>query len=146
MIPKLTKQYVGISFGERQFLKFTTPSILIMGAVLVMVFKRIQIRNIRAVKVIKMLSPLTYGVFLIHEHKVFVDHVYRDRLAFLVGSHSTAYTVLVLILMGVSLFLACLGIDYLRSLLFRFLKADRLSEYLSVKISASYNAFAEKYR
>ena len=138
VIPELTERYAGIALGEKQFLKFTAPSVLLTAITLVLIFSRMKINNKIVIRIIKTFSPLTYGVFLIHEHSVFVDNIYRDKLSFLVTNFNPIIAFTILILLGIALFLSCAGIDYLRSLLFRMIRADHFSEIISARIMDSF--------
>lgn len=145
IVPELAMRLAGIHYGEYQFLKFTAPTILLSGIAIVLLFSKIQINSRGMQKALRLLSSLTFGVFLIHEDSVFVDAVYRDKLSMYL-EHGTLYAVGMLFIWSAVLFVFCLAVDFLRSRLFALLKIDRLSNRLAAWLKKTYAALSARVR
>lgn len=105
---------------------YTSPTMVVAGAALLLFFSRLRIPKF-AEKLIRFVSPLTFSVYLIHENALareeWITGKYVD-LAF----YPIHRMLLKLGFVCVTLFAVCISIDYIRSLLFKWLHLKKLAE------------------
>ena len=97
-----------------------SPSILILSIFMLKIFASIQVNNIHFIKIIEFLTPLTFGVYLIHVHKCIYNILIKDLFVWI--SDAPIYLLWEYILISaLCIFIICILIDYMRFKLFRFL-------------------------
>ena len=112
-------------------IQYTSPTILLAAVALLMLFAKIPAAG-RAQKWIALVSPLTFGVYLIHD-SLFI------RKTFISGTLSAVSAASVPVMLGKvfcfagGVFVICLVMDWLRSLLFRTLRVKELVERIMPK-------------
>lgn len=100
--------------------------IVSMFFVLLLFFSRIQIPKF-AEKIIRLVSPLTFSVYLIHDNALIRDELMIDKFIDL-AFYPIHRMLLKIGFICVSLFLLCICVDYIRSLLFKWLRLRKLAE------------------
>ena len=127
--------YDSIRFDEI-FVKYDSIFVLCSALSLLLLFSRINIRNVM-VKIVSFISPLTFSVYLIHEHEFI-------RKVFFIGKFTwinklPIWGVLPAILgCAILIFLACCCIDVGRYYLFRWLKINKRLCGLEQRIKERY--------
>ena len=120
----------------RNLVQYTSPTILLCALALTLLFSRLEFGP-RARKVIALLSPLTFGVYLVHESAFVRNTLISQKTAAAAGG-SLAMMLVKVLVFAVTVFTVSLGADYVRSILFRELKVkdrlDRLEKRLLEKI------------
>jgi surface polysaccharide O-acyltransferase-like enzyme len=132
------------AFGEPKwtftFLSYTSPFIFLSSLGLFLLISSITVKNNLVTKILKVLSPLAFGVYLFSEHPLIWQ-------TFLAGQFNAFFELpaplLVLSILGITalIFIVSLGVEYLRSLLFKFTKLDSFIHWLSTKMSSVFNKF-----
>lgn len=133
LIDALTLRLLGQSQFSTILLSYTSPTIVAASAALLMAFSRLKL-NPAATKLVRILSPAAFGVYLIHCHPLILEKL-SGRFAPLVSRGPLAMTVLVLAA-GLAIYLPCLGVDYLRIRLFRRLRIREYLDQLGDKMTA----------
>jgi surface polysaccharide O-acyltransferase-like enzyme len=81
-------------------------------------------------KIITFLGPLTFGIYLIHQHPIIKDNIVR-RLFIKDSYNLSLYNVIKLVLIrGIKIIVFCFIIDYLRHILFTFLRFRKICIFL----------------
>lgn len=123
-------------------LGYNSPTILIMSVAIFICFSRIKVSKDILKKLLKIITPLTLGAYLIHTNDFVLTDVIEDRFSFL------AYQNPILMVLGVfgialAIFIVCIIIDYVRYIIFKFLKPENLMEkiykILKIKIIKIFN-------
>lgn len=107
---------------RKQLLRYTNPFMTGLAVFLVALFAKIRLRGF-AVWPVKLLSPLTFGVYVIHVQHVGwsrMEGAYKPLLELKPGVLPWA-----VLAAGLGLFLACAVLDWLRLQLFRLLRVRR---------------------
>lgn len=114
-----------------RLLDYLSPLITAVSVLMLLLFSRLRV-GARMRRLIAFLSPLTFGVYVIHVHHVIwmpLQGLFRPLLK--LPAILLPFAVL---LAGLVLFSACAALDWLRALLFRLLPvrqaADRLEKAL----------------
>lgn len=113
--------------GTNLLISYTSPTILLSAIFLVGLFMKIKIRD-KAKKVIAFLSPMAFGVYLIH-----CNPIIFERLAKVFSWVALEPIYLgPFIAMGIALiiFASCLFIDWIRLLLFKVCKVKKFSVWI----------------
>lgn len=99
---------------------------------LFLLFKKINIKNGFISKIAVFLSPLTFGVYLIHD-----NHSLRVLLWKLIHPemYADSFRLWICLIIAVPLiYICCILIDYLRKVLFSALKVEKIGQFLNKKI------------
>ena len=139
-IPYMPNMITSLGIGENQFLKFTSPFVVVTAISIVLLTAKLDIKKKQVAKVIGFAYPLTFGVYCIHENGILVDNVYRNRLSNMLG-HGFAWFLLMVMVLAVGFFCICLLIDYLRKKLFFVLKIEHASKIIGDYITEKYRHF-----
>lgn len=113
---------------------YISPTMLIAAIMLLIGFSKLQFGE-KTTKTIKKVVPLTFGVYLMHVHKLVFEHVFRD--AFREFAQLTwIWAVGAICLTVVFIFVICCLIEKLRSIIFTWLKVGYIAERIGNKLSA----------
>ena len=116
---------------RKQLLRYTNPLMTGFAICLVALFARLPVRG-WAARPVKLLAPLTFGVYVLHVHHVVwirIEKAYRPLLKLSPGLLPWA-----VIGSGIGLFLACAAVDWVRSALFRLLRVRKGLDALERRI------------
>lgn len=118
VIEQVTLLYMGSAKFGLWFYRYTSPTVLIAAIALLLLFAKMRISRAALISVV---SPLTFGVFLIHTNSYFLRalcKVFVDNIA-----ETPWYFVIIrVVFAAVCVFLICAGIDYLRLFIVKKLK------------------------
>lgn len=117
-----------------RFVNFTSIFALIGSAALVLFFSRISMAP-AVRKLTKFLAPMTLGVYLIHVHPAVWNFVLPDLFAPL-AQLSAPVMILCVIGSALVVFVFCAAVDWLRGLLFRLLRINKLADIVGDKLTA----------
>lgn len=114
----------GIS--EKLFGVYTAPFCCLCAFFLLMACARMRITSRAAIRLISLLAPFSFAVYLIHSNPLVWHHVIKGRFAVLQDS---PWYIMAAGALGASLgiYLVCSLIDYVRNLLFRLFHIRELS-------------------
>ena len=112
---------------------YTSPTIFFAGIALFLLFRQIR-PNKQMCKLIGMLSPAAFGVYLIHCHPYIFDYL-GGKTAFL-GESNPIRMLLGILCISLCIYLPCLLIDYLRLKLFGLLRIKERFARLDSKLQA----------
>lgn len=111
---------------------YSSITIVLMSVCTFLLFLRLDIRSERLNKIILFFSPLTFGVYLIHDNK-FMRNVlwgYIKPTRFMYSPFFIPCIIVVVILV----FTACSIIEFVRRKIFRFIKMDMIEEKIGNKL------------
>lgn len=115
-----------------QLVSYVSPFVFIGSVALLVLFANSPSPNKRAVGFIKLVSPLTFGIYIIHLHG-FVWNWLLDRFK-AVSQFPLPLTILLAFLSAAGIFAACAVIEWLRAKLFDVLHIKRFLLSLEEKI------------
>ncbi len=122
----------GWAYPDR-FVNFTSIFVLLGSIALLMFFVRINMAG-PVKKVTKFVSPMAFGVYLIHVHPCVWNYVLAGRFAFL-AEQSWIVMILGVLASALGIFVVCAAVDKVRALLFRLCRIDRLAELIGGKLT-----------
>lgn len=108
---------------------YISPFTVISAISLFMFFKDIDIKSRILSCIIKLLSPASFGVYLIHVHPLVFEHIVKDRFVFLT-EQSCFLMVTGIITISIAAYLILNAVEYLRIMLFKAFKIRERSEIL----------------
>ena len=114
----------------------------IVGAVsLFAVFSHVQIPEGIWANGIRFFAPAVFGVYLIHDHPLFREHIMSGSFAHfaLMGTGKMIWNIVITVL---TIFVTCLAVDWIRCRLFDLLRIRKGAEKLEKKLVG--DLFAEK--
>lgn len=109
-------------------IKFISPTIVFNAIFLLIIFSRIK-PNIRFVKVV---ASLTFGIYLFQNNRIIWD--YLKNLFVFVKDYNLFIVFVLVLLLALMVFAVGGVVDYLRVLLFKFVKMDKISSWISGKL------------
>lgn len=132
VIPIVSEQIFGYIKYDKILLQYNSITMLSAAVCLLLAFEQIEFSSFW-IKIIAFFSPLTFGVYTIHEQKQV-----RARLiinSFVWVAELPAYLMLPLVIgIVIGIFLICSIIDLIRHNLFKALKLKKRLELLELKI------------
>ena len=111
--------------------EYTSPSSVIISICFICIFSNLDIKSKFIQKLISFLAPLTYGVYLIHNHSIIFHYVIKPYYFWLL-KYSSFKLVIIIILESSKIFIICSFIDYLRLVLFKLLRIMEICRAISV--------------
>lgn len=120
---KMGGNFANIGDGN-MFVTYTSPTILLTAISLVILSSKLKLRG-NAVKFIKLVSPLTLGVYMIHDHPLMRNEFMAGSSVRFLESNAFVMGFKVFLFAGV-IFVLCLGIEFCRSKLFVALRVQEL--------------------
>ena len=116
--------------------EYTAPSSVIIAAFFILFFSKLEINFIVFQKIISFFAPLTFGIYLIHNHVIVRTHIITDNYKFLLKFHSRDL-IFGILSESSKIFIFCSVIDFIRLIIFKILQIRRiciLIEKLIMKI------------
>lgn len=105
---------------NQAFYQYTSMNLLVCAVSLFLFFRNLDFKPAVS-KVIAFLTPMTFGVYLIHDHPLVRNHVIKVVFGF-AKKLSAPLMLLLIAVFAVLIYLVCSGIDLLRVYLFKWLK------------------------
>ncbi len=118
---------------------YTSPSSVIISFCFINIFNNLEINNSFLIKIISLFAPLTFGVYLIHNHLLIRKYIVTKYFLWLLNYNSYKLISLEVIISFI-IFLICSLIDYLRYILF---KLFRIRE-LCIKVENTFKLIGNK--
>lgn len=100
--------------------RYTSPTVLITAIALVLLFAHLRVEGTLSRKLIKILAPAAFSVYLIHAAPL-IWILMKDKFVYMVQM-STIEMVLYILGTALIIYFSCTAIDYVRILFFRTLK------------------------
>jgi surface polysaccharide O-acyltransferase-like enzyme len=119
--------------SKHAFLFYPSPFIFFEALFLFNLFQHLRLKGGFS-KVVSVLSPLTFGVFLVHDNPIIRNKFISEKFAHYVD-YPIAKMLFMIFLTALVIFLICILIDFIRSQLFKLIKVKSFSRWLSDKIS-----------
>ena len=116
---------------QDQMLYYVNPFLAAFSLLMLLLFSRIHVGG-AASSAVKILSPLTFGVYIIHVHHViwtWVEGLYAP-----LGKLAPALVVPAVVAAGLGLFVSCSALDWLRAQLFRLFRVRQGLDQLETRI------------
>lgn len=123
---------------ENWFIDYISPFTLIISILLVLLFKKINIKNKNVSKIIIYFSTMSFSVYIIHSHKLIFDYVLKD-LFIPILNYNSLLIVLVILLSIIGIYLACSLIDEIRIIIFKLFHINKLIDLLGEKMNKRLN-------
>lgn len=107
----------GRVFGEL-FGQYNSIFVVLETVFLFVAFLKIEIKGKLPQKIIGFAAPLTFGVYLIHDNRFFRGFLWQNIVRTQDFPYDTFVLIPIMLGMVVLVFLACLALDFVRSLIF----------------------------
>ena len=125
---------LGIDYSGRFLTEYVAPPILLCGMILLAVFSRIKIKSAGVQKVISVLAPASFGIYILHMQYDVLNLIFRLPLFRWIAYRPAPVMILMVLLAAVVLYLICAVIEKLRQWLFAVLKVQKGLEKLENKL------------
>ena len=128
---RICELFTGERAGYWLFHRNDSPTTVLMAMMMLLLFSRLRIS--RGTKLLTLIAPLNFSVYLIHDHPLvrrYTISVYARHLANL----SNLWIVPGIVLSAIGIYLICILIDYFRERAFRKLRLKRRLSALEDKI------------
>jgi len=122
---RICELFTGERAGYWLFHRNDSPTTVLMAMAMLLLFSRLRIT--RGTKLLAMIAPLNFSVYLIHDHPLVRRYTISAYAKYLAGL-SNLWIIPGIVLAAVGIYLACILIDYFREKAFRKL---RLKQRLS---------------
>ena len=111
--------------SNAMIVEYTSPSSVIISLIFINILSKLEI-NLKILQaIISFFSPLTYGIYLLHNHYLVRNFMIKNKYLWLLKSHSIVMIILELF-QSLKIFIFCSFIDYIRLLIFKILRIKRI--------------------
>ncbi len=131
----VTRPIFGSPKGMNLLVSYTSPTITLAAFFLVYSFSKAKF-NAVINKIISVLTPLSFGVYLIHCHPIVFSRMQGSFTWIL--QKPTFFGLLSVLGISFSIFSVCLLLDWIRFLLFKVCKIQQFSTWIEKKAKAFY--------
>lgn len=136
-IELLTLRVLGEVRAGNYFISYRSPLVFLAAICLFLFFVNMKVSSLSK-KVIDLLSPMAFGVYLIHVHPLVFSGIIKDRFAEY-AEFPCLLEILAVLGTAAVIYFICSMIDYIRFQLFKILhirqKLDSFEEHIRIKIS-----------
>lgn len=141
---RFLSENLGWKIGDNSLLiSYYAANVLVGTFCLFLAAAKTEIHAKIPIKIIKTLSPLTFGVYIIHTSEYMWNYVLKD--AFKSYSDMRAiYMILAVVGTVIGIYLGCSLIDALRLALFKLLKVDKFTSSIESKIRGAIDKSVKK--
>jgi len=98
-------------------ISYTSPTMLLSGIGLTMLFANLKIESAKTIKIIKAISPLAFSVYIIHCHPLIYRLLLTKRFE-VYAKYNVLGMFALIILTATIIFMACISVDIMRKSLF----------------------------
>lgn len=120
-----------VFIGIRRLVNYVSPTILLSGILMVVLFSRIKVKG----SILKKISPLAFGIYLFQLNQVIWNNVLKDAFTW-IAERPVYIGVMLVILFAFAIFVSGLLVEYIRSKLEKLLRITALSNKIIVWIDA----------
>jgi len=113
---------------------YASPLYLGIAFSIIMLFSNINIKSKILIKLISFFAPLTYGVYLSHNHLLVRLYIIQKYFLWIL-KYKSINIVIIEIMCSFGVFMLCCIIDFIRLCIFKFLKIKQLLVLLENKIT-----------
>ena len=133
ILGKIAMEYImvkikGPGFLDLTLVSYTSPTMVLSSIVLVMLFAKLKIKDI-FIKIIEFLAPLSFSVYLIHtEPLIWINLLKNSFISY--ASYNPVLLVFAVLATALIIYIVCIFIEYIRVLLFKYLRVDKLLDLI----------------
>ncbi len=128
------------AYGSDRFASYVSPTIVASGVFLMLWCMKLPIHRV-FYKPLTFMQPLVFQVYIIHLNYVIWGGYIMDHFGHYASLSVWMLPLAVLATMAV-IFVICIFVDYIRSLIFKLLHISQLLDFVSDKLSACYSGSA----
>lgn len=116
-------EYVSIKFigGEERWLSYLSPMVTVSSICLFILLTRINIKNDKIKKILIVISPLSFAVYLIDTHPIIFNYVIQDAFRSLT-SLNLVYGLIIFFIISILMFALFLLMEYVRVYIFKLMR------------------------
>lgn len=113
--------YIGVPKGDWMFIGYNSPFIIMAAYFMVVAFSKMQLGEM-TIKLVKMVSPLAFSVYLIHNNPQFRAVYWDEKFKWITtwSGHNAIITVACILACALLVFGICILIDFIRESVFVF--------------------------
>ena len=115
---------------NKLFIDYLSPTILFQAISLLMFFSKINVKNIFMQNIINFLNPLNFSVILIHGDLFKAKNIFIKNFFNWIKNYKGAFILFRIYLIGISIYIISILVDYLRLSLFKLLKIRKFCELI----------------
>ena len=135
----LKKNYM---FKKTLFLSYISPTMIIQAICLLLFFSKLTIKNPLLRKLIIFLTPLTFNVYLLHNRVFDIIFFYDKKFLYnFIITFESNLLFLKIYFLSIIIFIISATIDYIRLLLFKFLKIRKFCFFIENLFSKIFSIF-----
>ena len=112
--------------NNNKIIDYSSPfSVLIAGS-FIKIFSNLKITNKYIIKLISFFSPLTFGIYLLHNHYLVRNYIIRNNFFSWILKYKSFKLIIMEFYCSIEVFIICSILDYIRNLLFKLFKIRQL--------------------
>ncbi len=128
-----TKLFGEPSYGDI-FMSYTSPVIVGEAICLLLYFGNLDINNKKIIKLVSLVTPCIFSVYIIHVHPLVFWNILKDAFTGLT-EYNFFIAFAIILATALAIFIGCIALDYVRIIIFKFLKINKLCDMLGNTIT-----------
>lgn len=128
-----------LKFHAIRFAAYTSPLVIVESLALFILISRIKVDNVFIQKILRFVSPLSFGVYILDTSVVFYGYFLKDLFKNITIDHYHILTLVIVLLCSLLFFTIFILINFVRAKIFEFLGINKLinkiSEFLEMTMS-----------
>ena len=134
VIEFVTTKLLGVPSHGDLFLSYTSPIVIGEAICLLLYFSNLTVNNKILVKTISFITPTLFSVYIIHVHPIVFWKILKDAFIGLT-EYNLLVSFMLIITISLTILISCIALDYIRIIIFKFLKINKLCDKLGKNIT-----------
>ena len=127
LVELLTTKFFGVPSHGDLFMSYTSPVAVGEAVCLLLYFSSLKVNNKKLVKVVGFVTPAIFSVYIIHVHPIVFWNILKDAFTWLT-QYNVFVSFAVIIATALAIFIGCIALDYIRIVIFKLLKINKLCD------------------
>lgn len=126
IVQLIFKDFYAIASNGNLYMNYVSITTVVASIALLLLFSNLKINSKKIIKLIKAISPLTLGVYLIHNHIDFAHNILGGLNV--IFENKPIFTIMFLIIvMAFIIFIFCMILEKIRMIVFEVFRISKLS-------------------
>ena len=135
IIEFVTINVLGEAKGMGILVNYISPTIVSASIFLFLSWCKYEFKNKYIIKIIKWFAPVSFSVYLIHDNNLIRNYFIKNSFINLTNGLPIILIVINLIIIVLSIYLISTFLEYMRLMLFKILKVNKLIDFIEYKLN-----------
>ena len=134
LVEFITAKLLGVPSHGDLFLSYTSPIAVGEAVCLLLFFSNLKTNNKKLMKLVSLITPSVFSVYIIHVHPLVFWRILKDAFTG-ITEYNFLVSFVLIVAIAVGIFVCCIALDYIRIMIFKFLRINKLCDKLGNSIT-----------